>query len=146
MMKVAASMRSGMMRCFAPCSLLDALHADGGGARAFDLRAHLVEQVGEVGNFGLAGAVLHDGFALGQGRGHEQVFGAGDGDFVEHNFAALEAVGAGFNVAVLLRDFRAQTFQSFDVKIDGPRADGASAGKRNAGPSAARDQRPEHQR
>ena len=34
----------------------DALDADGGSARAFDLRAHLVEQVGQVGDFGLARA------------------------------------------------------------------------------------------
>ncbi len=108
MMKVPASMRSGMMRCLAPCSLRHALYANGGSARAFDLRAHLVQQVGEVGDFGLASAVLHDGFALGEGRGHQQVFSAGDGDLVEYDFAALEPVGAGFDVAVVLRDFGAQ--------------------------------------
>ena len=110
------------------------------------LRAHLVEQVGEVGDFGLAGAILQNGLALGEGCGHQQVFGAGDGDLVEDDFRALEAVGAGFDVAVILRDFCAQTFQSFDVQIDGAGADGASAGKRDAGASAAGDQRPEHQR
>ena len=110
------------------------------------MRAHFVQQVGQVGDFGLAGAVLHDGFAVGQRRGHQQVFGAGDGNFVEDNLAALQPFGAGFDVAVLLRDLRAQPFQSLDVQIDGTRADGAAAGQRNAGPSAARDQRPQHQR
>ncbi len=38
----------------------DAFDANGGRARAFDLRSHFVEQVGEVGDFGLAGAVLHE--------------------------------------------------------------------------------------
>ena len=112
---------------FRAVQLADALHPNGRSARAFDLRSHLVEQVGEVGDFGLAGAILHHGFALGQGGGHEQVFRAGHGDLVEHNFAALEPVGAGLDVSVVLRDFRAQAFQSFDVKIDGTRADSATA-------------------
>ena len=85
MMNVPASMRSGMMRCFAPCSLLDALHADGGGARAFDLRAHLDQQVGEIDDFRLARAVFHDGLAIGQRRRHQQIFCAGDGDLVEND-------------------------------------------------------------
>ena len=92
MMKVPASMRSGMMRCRAPWSLATPLDADGGRARAFDVCAHGVEQRGEVGDFGLAGAVLHHGFAFGKRGGHEQVFGAGDGNFVEDNFGALKAV------------------------------------------------------
>ena len=124
----------------------DAFHADGGGARAFDLRAHLVEQVGEVGDFGLAGAVLQNGLAFGESRGHQQVFGAGDGDLVEDDFRALEAVGAGFDVAVLLRDLRAEPFEALDVQIDGAAADGAAAGQRDAGAAAAGDQRAEHQR
>ena len=123
-----------------------AFHADGGRACAFDLRSHLVQQVGEVGDFGLAGAVLQDGFAFGEGRGHEQVFGAGDGDLVENNFRALEAGGAGFDVAVFLRDLRAELFEAFDVEIDGAAADGAAAGERDAGVSAAGDQRAEDQR
>ena len=139
-------MRSGMMRCFAPCRLADALHVNGRSAGAFDLRSHLVQQVGEVGDFGLAGAVPQHGFALGQSGCHEQIFGAGDRDLVEYNFAALEAVGAGFDVSVLLRDFRAQQFQSLDVQIDGAGADGTAARKRDTGPAAPRHQRPQDQR
>ena len=69
----------------------DALDADGGGAGAFDLCAHGDEQGGEVGDFGLAGAVLEEGFAVGEGGGHEEVFGAGDGDLVEDDVRAFEA-------------------------------------------------------
>ncbi len=69
----------------------DALDLDGGGACAFDLRAHGDEQRGEVGDFGLAGAVLEDGLAVGEGGGHEEVFGAGDGDLVEDDVRAFEA-------------------------------------------------------
>src|SRR3984957_12864656 len=78
--------------------LRDPLHANGGGAGAFDLRSHFVEEVGEVGDFGFAGTVLKYGFAFGEGRGHEQVLGAGDGNFVEDNFRAFETFGAGFDV------------------------------------------------
>ena len=145
MMKVPASMRSGMMRCLAPCSLADALDANRRSAGALDFGAHGVEQRSEVGDFGFAGAVLHDGFAVGERGGHEQVFGSGDGDFVEDNFGAAEAVGGGFDVAVLLRDLGAQALETFDVQVDGARTDGAAAGKRNAGAAATGDQRPEHE-
>ena len=109
------------------------------------MSSHLVEQFGQVGDFGFARAILHHGFALGQGGGHEQVFRAGHGNSVEENFAALQSVGAGLDVAVVLRDLGAQKFQSLDVEIDGTRADGATARQRNPRPSAARHQRPQHQ-
>ncbi len=129
----------------------DALHADRGRAGAVNLGAHGIEQRGEVGDFGFAGAVLHDGLAIGKGGGHQQVFGAGDGNFVEDNFGATEAVAFewisdGLDVAVLLRDLRAQTLQTFDVQVDGARADGASAGQRDAGASTAGDERSQHER
>ena len=38
---------------------------------------------GEVGDLGLAGAVLQHRLAVGEDGGHEQVLGAGDGDLVE---------------------------------------------------------------
>ena len=50
---------------------------------------------------------------LGQRRGHQQIFGAGDGDAVEVDLGALQSVRrGGFNVAVVLRDGRAQRFQT----------------------------------
>jgi hypothetical protein len=144
MMNVPASMRSGMMRC-ARRAVCDALHADGGCARALDLRAHGVEQRGEVGDFGLARAVLHHGFALGEDGGHQQVFGAGDGDLVEDDARALEPLGAGFDVAVFLRDLRAQAFQPLMCRSMGRRRWRI----RRAGDArhaAAGDQRAEHER
>ena len=67
-----------------------ALDADGRCSRALDLRAHGGEQGGEVGDFGLAGAILHQRFAFGEDGGHQQVFGAGDGDLVEDDVRAPE--------------------------------------------------------
>ena len=126
--------------------LADALHADGRGARALDVRAHGGEQRGEVGDLRLARAIFHHGFAVGEYGGHQQIFGAGDGDFVEENVRALQAVGAGFDVSVLVADLRAHGFKALDVQIDGARADGAAAGHRDARDAHAGDQRSEHQR
>ena len=105
----------------------------------------------EVGDFRLTGAILHDGLAIGKRGGHQQVFSAGDGNFVEDNFGAFEAIAidrisGGFDVAVLLRDLGAQALETLDVQIDGARTDGASAGQRDAGAATARDQRSEDER
>ena len=143
---VPASMRSGMMACSAPCSALHALDADGGRAGAFDLRAHLDQQIGQVRHLRLAGGVAQHGFALGQHGRHHQVLGAGDGDAVEVHHRAAQALGRlGFDVAVRLVDARAELLQAEDVQVDGPRADGAAAGQGNARAPAARHQRPQHQ-
>ena len=117
-----------------------ALDTDVGCASALNPRAHLIQQIGQVGDFGLASAILHDGFAVGERSCHQQVFGAGDGDFVESNFGPAQALGGGFDVTMLLRDLGAKTFESPDMKINGPGADSASAGKGDAGPPASRDQ------
>ena len=107
-----------------------------------DFRAHSVEQYGKVRDFRFTGAVLHDGLTIGKRGGHQHILCAGDGNFVERNFGAFEPIpferiSDGLDVAMLLRDFGAQTFQSFDVEIDGAGADGASAGQRDAGAATA---------
>src|SRR5271168_1925739 len=114
-------------------------YADGGRASAFDFCSHFIEQVGEVGDFGLASGILQNGFAFGQSGGHEQVFGSGDGDFVKDDFGAAKASGRGFDVAVLLRDFCSEKFEAFDVEIDWTLSNGAATGERDAGPPAAGD-------
>ena len=111
-----------------------------------NLRAHGGEQGGEVGDFRLAGAVLHEGFAVGEDGGHEQVFSAGDGDLVEDDVRAVETVGAGFEVAVLLGDDGAHFFEALDVQVDGAAADGAAAGHGDAGHAGAGDERAEDER
>ena len=83
--------------------------------------------------------------------GHQQVFGSSHGDFVEDNFSAFETtaflrIGGGLDVAVLLRNLRAQALQTLDMEIDGASADGASAGQRDAGAATARDERPQDER
>ena len=124
----------------------DALDADGAGACAFDFGSHGDEERGEVGDFGLAGAVLEDGLAFGQGGGHEEVFGAGDGDLVEDDVCAFEAVGAGFEVAVVVDDGRAHGFEAGDVQVDGAATAGAASGPGDAGDAGAGDERAEDKR
>ena len=104
------------------------------------------QQRGQIDDLGLAGAVLQHGFAFGEHGGHQDVFGAGDGDFVEGVVGSLEPVGAGLDVAVLLHDCRAELFQSLEMKIDGAGADGAAAGDGDARESHAGHQRAEDER
>ena len=87
-----------------------AFDVDGGGSGAFDLCSHFVEQGGEVCNFGLASAVLQNGFALGESGGHEQIFSACDGDLVKNDFRTFETISGGFDVTVVLRDLCAELF------------------------------------
>ncbi len=128
----------------------DAFDLDGSGAGALNLRAHGGEQGGEIGDFGFAGAVLEDGFAVGESRGHQQVFGAGNGDLVEDDVRALELAGAvvraaRFEVAVVLGDGGAHGFETLDVQVDGTAADGAAAGHSHAGDAGAGDERAKHE-
>src|ERR1019366_6112860 len=111
----------------------DALDLDGGRAGAFNLCAHGDEQGGQIGDFGFARAVLEEGLAVGESCCHEQVFSAGNGDFVEDDVRAFEAVRASFEVAVILGDGCAHGFESLDVQIDGTAADGAASGHGDAG-------------
>src|SRR6185437_2659929 len=91
-------------------------------------------------------AVFHHRFAIGEDGGHQQVFGAGYGDLVEVDVRAFEAVGASFNISVLVGDGCAHHFEALDVEVDGAAADGASAGHGDAGDAGTRDQRAEHKR
>ena len=125
----------------------DSADADGPGAGALDLSAHGVEQGGEVSNLRLAGAVLKQGFAVSEGRGHQQVFGAGDGDLIEDDVSAAQAIlrRTSFQIAVLLRDDCSHLFETADVQVDGTAADGAATGHGDAGNPGTRHEGAEHQ-
>ncbi len=124
----------------------DAVDANLRGSCAFDLRAHRDEQGGEVRDFGLAGAVFEQRLAFGEDGGHEDVFGAGYRDLVEDDVRAAEAIGSGFEVAVILRDDRPHGFERLEVQVDGAAADGAASGHRDPGHAGAGDERAEDER
>src|SRR5262249_37050205 len=88
------------------------LHPDRGGPRPLDVCPHLVEEVGEVGYFGFASAILKHGLTLGQSSCHEYVFRAGHSNPVKSDLGASQAVGAGFDVTMILLDLCAQALQS----------------------------------
>ena len=57
--------------------------------------------------------------------------------------APWRAVGAGFEVAVVLGDGGTHSFEALDVQVDGTAADGASAGHGDARDAGAGDERAE---
>ena len=66
----------------------DALDFDARLAGALDLRAHLVETIGEVDDLGLARRVLDQRVAMGERRGHQRGMRAADRHFGKMDFAA----------------------------------------------------------
>jgi hypothetical protein len=70
---------------------LDTVDGQGVGARALDLGAQRVEEVGQIDHFRLARGVFDHGAAVSQGGGHHQVLGTGDGDHVHQDVGTLQA-------------------------------------------------------
>ena len=121
---------------------LHAAHPQGGSAGALDARAHLGEQFDQVSHLGLARGVVDLRLALGQRRGHQDVFRAGHGDFLEGDARPAQPPAAGRargHVAVLGGDFGTHLLQSLQVQVHGPRSDRAPARQRDARASQARE-------
>src|SRR6185312_8799937 len=105
-------------------------------AGASYFRAHGVEKVGEVDNFGFARGAFDDGHAVGESGGHHDVAGAenrGPGAAAEEHGAAGQIFRGGLDVAAFDADACAESFKSFQVEIDRARADDATAGQRDPG-------------
>ena len=131
--------------------VLDAFDDDGLGAGAGDLRAHGVEQAGEVGDFGFGGGVDDLGAAFGEDGGHDDVFGAGDGGIVEQDRRGAEAAGgAGAEVLRVVFGFGggfgfgAEAVEAVGVDVElalaDPVAAGAAMGVAMAGQQRADDE------
>ena len=123
----------------------DALDANTAAAMAFDLRAHRDQHLGQIANLGLLRSVFKQGLAIGQRRGHQEIFGPGDGDHVGGDACTLELGGLGDDVAMLDADLRAHRLQPLDMLIHRARADRATARQRHGGPTETRQQGPERQ-
>ena len=132
-----------------PCRVREIRHAadaNGRGARAIDRSSHAGEQAGKIHDLGFARRVVDDGFAGGEHGGHQDVLSTGDGDAVEIDFGAAKSMGrASLDVAVFLAKFGAEMLERGNVQVDGPRSDGATARKRNAGDAAAGNQGAKHE-
>ena len=129
---------------FGAVQALDAFDHQAVAADAADLGAHFHQALGQVGDFRLARGVFQNGDALGQGGGHQQVFGAGDGDHVHHHARALE-LAARLDVAMLDDNIRPHRRQALDVLIHRPAANRATARQRHTGLAKARQRRAQHQ-
>ena len=124
----------------------DAFDADRACACSFNFGTHGDEQGCQIGHFRFLGAVLHEGLAIRQYGGHQQVFGTRDGDLVEDNVRTLESFGASFQIAVFLSDDGSHFFEALEVQVDGPAADSAAARHGDSRHTAASDQGAENQR
>ena len=121
---------------------LHARDADGVGAGALDVRAHGVEEVGEIDDVRLLRRIFDDGRAVRQSRGHHDVHGRADGDHVEINVRALHApaLGGGADVVALAHG-RTHGGKALDVLVDGAgAAEVAAAGHGDLGLAEAAKQ------
>ena len=130
-----------------PRQCVDAVHANGRGAGAFDARSHLGQQLCQVDDLRLAGGILEQALAVGQGCGHQQVFGAGHRGSAELDATTDQASPRGYrlDVAAVLPHRRAERLESVEVHVDRPRPDRAPAGQGNTGATAAGSQRSQHE-
>ena len=123
----------------------DALDGNAPGAGAGNARAHLVEAIGDVGDFRFLRRVVDHGGAVGERRRHDRGMGAADRHFGKHDLAALQAVRrARHHIAAVDVDVGAELRHRHDEKIDRPRADGAAAGHRHPRFAHAGDERRQH--
>ena len=123
-----------------------ALHAadlDGIRARALDVGAHGVQEVGQIHDVRFLGRVFDGGGTLCQCRGHHNVHGGAHGDHVQiyrrtHQTAAF---GGGVDEAALHGHLSAHGGEALDVLVDGPDAEVAAAGHGHGGLTEAAQQR-----
>ncbi len=110
--------------------------------------AHFAEKMDEVGDFWFAGAIFEDGFTVGECGGHQNIFGAGDGNFVEDDVRAVETSAIRnfcLDVTVFGSDLRAHLFEGGEMEIDWASANSAAAGKGNMSYAGAGDGGAENQ-
>ena len=111
----------------------ETLHAadlDGVGAGALDVRAHGVQEVGQIHDVRLLGGVFDGGDAVSQCSGHHDVHGGAHGDNVQiHRRAGETAVlGGGVDEAALHGDVSSHGGEALDVLVDGADTEVAAAG------------------
>src|SRR6516165_225641 len=111
------------------------------------MRAHFAKQNHQIGDLRFAGGIFEDGFAVGQGGGHENVLGAGDGDFFEIHTSAFQAGPgrASFDVSMSGVDFGSHFFERREMEVDRTGADRTAAGQRDTRYTGASQGRAERQ-
>src|SRR5699024_6926853 len=100
---------------------LDAADLDDVRARALDVRAHGVQEVRQVDDMRLLGAVFHDGLALGEHRSEHDVHGRADRYHVKIDVRAVQALLGRFGADVTAlgqRDCGAERLEALDMLVD----------------------------
>ena len=126
---------------------LHAFDDDAPRARAFDLRAHLDEEIREIHDLGFRRRAVDDGGAFREHRGHHHVVRAEHGGALlaaQVDDAADELAGENFHVARLDAVHRAEALEAFQMQINRAVADDAAAGQRDGRLLFAPEQRAEH--
>ena len=116
--------RLDLVRNDGVAAAVQALHAadlDHVRARALDVCAERVQEVRQIDDMRLLCAVLHDGLALCQNRCEHDVHGRADGDNVEINMCAVQAVLGRLDpdvTALGQSDLGAERLEALDVLVD----------------------------
>ena len=92
------------------------------------MRAHLVEQLAQVGDLGLAGGVVDDGRALRPHGSHHEVLGCANRWELEQHTGALQILGTGVDVAVRRVELGTEFLQATHVHVDRPGTEIIAAG------------------
>ena len=117
---------------FGAVQLFHAFDDDPARAGAFDLRAHLVQEIRQVDYLGLPRRPFDNRDAIGQHGRHHDVVGAEDSraEFtLQVDDCAAEFRREDLDVAALDAHRRAERFESFEVQINWPIANDAAAGQ-----------------
>ena len=121
----------GNDRIGAAVQVLHAVNLDHVGAGAADIRAHRVEEVGEIDDMRLFRSVFDDRQAARLDGGKHDVDRRADRDLIHIDRAAGQVVCRGVDHGVFDRDRRAEHFEALDVQIDRADAEVAAAGQRD---------------
>ena len=103
---------------------------EGGAARARDLGAHGVEEIGQVHHLRFAGGAFDQRHAVGQRGRHHDVGRAEDRRAAapaQEQIGALQLFGAGVDVAAVNPNFCAQRLQALEMQVNRARANDATA-------------------
>ena len=135
------------MRAVEFCLVLQsALNGDCLGARAFNLRAHKIECIGERDDFGFTRGVFETCLSLSEACGHEHHVSCADRREGQAEAIAFECERVGrldMDAIMVELHLSAERAQSFEVDFDGTRADGIAAWERHDGLTGARDEGPD---
>ena len=101
---------------------------------AFDLRAHLVQEIREIDDLGFARGSFDHGCAVSQHRRHHYVVGAENSrtEFAAHvDLCPAQFRREHFYVAALNTHCSAERFETFQMQIDRPITNDATTGQRD---------------